>query len=324
MAHQIPDAKLRALIRHHCPHLDGDAAFERIPTGKFNTSFFVRAGREELVLRIAPPRDAVFVFYERDMMRQEPGIHRLLLERTSVPVARILTFDDTHDLIGHDYLLMERLPGRALTEARTADPRVVLRQVGQHLAETHALTAQAYGYLGEHHPMEPQARWADAFAIMWSKMIDDIVAVGHYDAAEADLMRAILDRHLALFDRPVPASLLHMDIWHQNILVDDAGKVTGLVDWDRALWGDPEIEFAVLDYCGISEPAFWEGYGRERDLSPEARTRQAFYLLYELQKYIVIRQGRGRDPHSARAYKQQVLAIVTRAFGAHKGRPQRP
>ena len=64
----------------------------------------------------------------------------------------------------------------------------------------------------------------------------------------------------------------------------------------------------------ISEPAFWEGYGRERDLSPEARIRQVFSLLYELQKYIVIRQGRGNDPVAARRYKGQVMEIVRRAF----------
>ena len=111
---------------------------------------------------------------------------------------------------------------------------------------------------------------------------------------------------------PVPSSLLHMDVWHQNILVDERGNVTGIVDWDRALWGDPEIEFAVLDYCGISEPDFWEGYGRERDLSPAARVRQVFYLLYELQKYIVIRHGRSREPTRARGYKAQVMEIVRR------------
>lgn len=316
---ELPPALLERAVRHHLRALSGPLAFERIPTGKFNTSYFVRAGDEQLVLRIAPPRDAVFLFYERDMMRQEPGIHARLLERTSVPVARILAFDDSHELLERDFLIMERLPGRALTEARGADERFVLRQVGKHLAETHALTADAYGYLGEHRPMEPQGRWADAFAVMWAKLVADIMGVGHYDAAEARRMRSLLDRHLPIFDRPVPASLLHMDIWHQNILVDDVSKVTGLVDWDRALWGDPEIEFAVLDYCGISQPAFWEGYGRERDLSPEARTRQVFYLLYELQKYIVIRQGRGNDAASARACKRQVISIVDRALGRQAG-----
>jgi fructosamine-3-kinase len=147
---------------------------------------------------------------------------------------------------------------------------------------------------------------------MWHKMIDDIVGVGHYNEAESNHLRHLLDKYLPLFDRPVTSRLLHMDIWHQNILVDDSGTVTGLVDWDRALWGDPEIEFAVLDYCGISQPAFWEGYGQPRDWSPEAQVRQLFYLLYELQKYIVIRHGRSHDPAAARQYKQQVWDIVQR------------
>jgi aminoglycoside phosphotransferase (APT) family kinase protein len=303
---------LESLIRHHRGDLDGEVSLQRIPTGKFNTSFFVRAGDEQLVLRIAPPADAVFVFYERDMMRQEPGIHELVLSQTTVPVARIFAFDDSHELIDRDFLIMERLPGRPLTQMRGVSYSFVLRQVGDYLAQVHRLTEDRYGYLGAHRPMEPQTTWVDAFEIMWSKMIDDIVAVGHYDEDESRMMRSLLDQYIALFDRPVPASLLHMDIWHQNILVDRAGNVTGLVDWDRALWGDPEIEFAVLDYCGVSEPAFWEGYGQERDKSDPARIRQVFYLLYELQKYIVIRHGRGHDPVSAQHYKRQVMEIVRR------------
>ena len=305
---------LERAILQHCPDVDGPIKFEPITTGKFNTSFFVSADGQEFVLRIAPPRDAVFVFYERDMMRQEPQIHELLLSRTSVPAARILAYDDTLELIDRDFLIMERLPGRPLTEMPHVPYDHVLRQVGKHLAETHALTADRYGYLDAHQPMEPQGTWVAGFEIMWNKMIGDIASVGHYDPDERGRMRGLFQQHRELFDRDVPASLLHMDIWHQNILVDETGTVTGIVDWDRALWGDPEIEFAVLDYCGISEPAFWAGYGRERDLSAEARIRQVFYLLYELQKYIVIREGRGHDSASARVHKRQVMDIVDKVF----------
>ena len=89
------------------------------------------------------------------------------------------------------------------------------------------------------------------------------------------------------------------------------GRVTGIVDWDRALWGDPEIEFAVLDYCGISEPAFWRGYGKARDESPEAKLRWLFYYLYELQKYIVIRTLRSKRPHEAATYKAHAARMLT-------------
>ena len=140
---------------------------------------------------------------------------------------------------------MERLAGRPWTERRRVDANHVLTQVGHMLAQVHNLHATAYGYLGAHKPMEPQTNWVDAFAIMWDKLVADIVGVGHYDFEEADFMRRLLSKYLKLFDRPVKSSLLHMDIWHQNILVDERGTVTGIVDWDRALWGDPEIEFAV-------------------------------------------------------------------------------
>ena len=303
---------LESIIRHHRGDVSGEISFRRIVTGKFNTSYFVRAGDEQLVLRIAPPRDSVFVFYERDMMRQEPDIHKLLLSETTVPVPRIFTYDDSHTLIDRDFLIMERLPGIPLTEARGVSNKPVFRQMGEYLAQVHRLTAEQYGYLGAHQPMEPQSTWVEAFEIMWNRMVDDIVAVGHYDEEESSRMRALLDQYIAIFDRPITASLLHMDVWHQNILVDSRGNVTGLVDWDRALWGDPEIEFAVLDYCGISEPAFWEGYGQKRDASSPARIRQVFYLLYEVQKYIVIRHGRGRDPVTAKQYKRQVMETANK------------
>lgn len=304
---------LTAIISHHRPRMAQTTSFTPIKTGKFNTSYLVTAGEQAMVLRIAPPRDAVFLFYEREMMRQEPQLHALLRAETDVPVARVFTFDDTRTLIDRDYILMERLPGRPLTELPHVDYNLVLQQMGSYLSQVHALHATQYGYLGAHKPMEPQRNWVDAFAIMWHKMIDDIAGVGFYNASESSFMRRLLDQFLPLFDRPLAACLLHMDVWHQNILVDAQGTVTGLVDWDRALWGDPEIEFAVLDYCGISEPAFWEGYGVERDVSPEAQIRNIFYLLYEIQKYIVIRYGRAHNPAAAQQYKQQVMQIIAQS-----------
>ena len=158
--------------------------------------------------------------------------------------------------------------------------------------------------------MAPQTDWVSAFEIMWEKMIGQIVEIKAYSEDDGKFMLSLWQRYRDLFDRPVQASLLHMDIWHQNILVDRAGNVTGIIDWDRALWGDPEIEFAVLDYCSISEPAFWEGYGQDRDRSPEANIRQVFYYLYEVQKYIIIRGTRGGDWGCAMQYRDESLRIA--------------
>ena len=113
-----------------------------------------------------------------------------------------------------------------------------------------------------------------------------------------------------------PAPLLHMDVWAENILADSEGRLTGLIDWDRACWGDPEIEFAVLDYCGISTPGFWRGYaadgaGRDpREGDGDAAVRRVFYLLYEVQKYIVIRIARNGNPAGAERYRQMARELA--------------
>ena len=298
-------------------HVDADRAdlrFERIPTGHFNTSYFVEGAARPMVLRISPPDDAGFVFYERRMMAQEPGIHSLVRARTCAPVAEIIEFDDSRKLLDRDYLIMERLPGVPLTlfphTQRQFDH--VLRQIGRYLREIHDITATSYGYLGEHRCMEPQDDWGSAFRLMWRMLSEDVARAGYYDSDELSFVLGLLERHLHHFDRPVTSRLLHMDIWSQNILVGSDASVTGIIDFDRALWGDPEIEYAVLDYCGISEPAFWQGYGAERDTSPAARVRQQFYLLYEVQKYIVIRHYRSGDPEGAARYKRQVMGMLAR------------
>ncbi len=311
MAGSVDPQIIKNIIHHHRGASKGRIKISPILTGKFNTSFLVSTPTEELVLRLAPLPDEHFLFYEKNMMAQEPGLHQILREKTSVPVPEIVVYDNSHSLIERDFLLMERLPGTPASEAPLTRPlwNRSLTQIGEYLAQVHAITAEQFGYLGEHKPMNPQSDWFSAFAIMWAKMIRQIKSVQAYSQEEADQLIDLLETHKEIFTM-VPSSLLHMDVWAQNILVDENGNVTGLLDWDRALWGDPEIEYAVLDYCGISEPAFWQGYGAERDDSSDAQIRFIFYYLYEIQKYIFIRAMRQKDWSQAMAYKRESFRIA--------------
>lgn len=312
-SNHIHEPEMRAQIAAHFrvdPHQVG---MQPCPTGQFNSSWYVDVAGRQCVLRVAPPDDYDrLLFYEYRMMRQEPDLHVLLAQRTRVPVPAIILADFERQTCRRDFLLMERLPGRVISEL-SLDRRGVdrlLGQVGRALRQVHDICGEKYGYIGNHRPMTPQPDWPSAFMVMWHQLLDDIVRCGGYSEQEADGMRRLLDQYLAVFDRKVPASLLHMDVWAENILADERGELTGLLDWDRALFGDPEIEFAVLDYCGISEPAFWEGYGSERNTSRTAELRRTFYLLYELQKYIFIRRMRDDSPEVADRFKRQSLQLA--------------
>ena len=307
-----PEA-LRAAL---APHLGrAPLEFQRISTGRFNLGYFVSGEPGQFVLRIAPADAAGGLFYERRMMHQEPEIHQLVREETSVPVPEVVAFDTSRRIIARDFILLRRLPGSPASDVRLSREALgaLHRQLGRALAQIHRITRTRYGYLGAHRPMKPQDSWPAAFEVMWNKLLADLRRCGGYAREEAALMRTALERRLELFDYRAPAALLHMDVWAQNVLCDEAGRLTGLIDFDRALWGDPEIEFAVLDYCGVSTPEFFAGYGRPRPDGAAARVRQVFYYLYEVQKYVVIERLRRRNPERAEGYKRQAFTLLTRA-----------
>ncbi len=271
-----------------------------IRTGKFNRCFLVKLAEpvemkmqecERFILRVAPPDSDSFLFYEEHMMRQEPGLHRQIRQKTSLPVPQIYFCDQSRQLIDRDYLFMEWLPGKPVSEQTLSRKAFdhMSRQVGQYLRQLHdSVQNGQYGYLGEHRCMLPQHDWKSAFATMWTLLAEDIHKAGVFSEEEQAMAEDAFDRHQTLFHTPSPACLLHMDIWSQNILTDAKGNVTGLLDWDRGLWGDPEIEFAVLEYTGFDTPAFWEGYGRQPEKNAAWEIRYTFYHLYEVQKYLVI------------------------------------
>jgi fructosamine-3-kinase len=171
-----------------------------------------------------------------------------------------------------------------------------------------------FGYLGEHGCMAPQATWRDAFRVMYRKELDDIYACGVYSRSQVEDAMALLEDHLEGFESCRTSRLCHGDLWVTNLLVEPDGAVSGLIDFDRACWGDIGWDLAIAEYCGITQPAFWKGYGRVVDThSGEAALRRLFYLLYEHQKYIVISMSaRRNDPSRAQRYAQECLAIMDR------------
>ncbi len=305
---------------------EGERRIAAFGAGKFSSVFSVDSPSGQYVLRVAPPDSVRQLFYEYRMMRQEPGIHARLGSETNVPVPEIIAHDFSREMIDRDYLLMPRLPGLPLSDA-TLSPtarRRALREWGGYVAKIHTLTdpGNRFGYLGEHGCMERQPTWAQAFALMYRKEMDDIVDCGIYDRGTADAGVGLLEEHLDVFDHCGTSRLLHGDLWVTNLLVTRDGGVTAVLDFDRACWGDVEWDLAIAEYCGVTQDSFWEGYGRMVEThTGDAAVRRLFYLLYEHQKYIVISMSSRRDdPPRARGYAAESLAVMERF--RKTGRPE--
>jgi aminoglycoside phosphotransferase (APT) family kinase protein len=285
--------------------------------GRFSETFSISSrGSDEYVLRVAPPDSVLQLFYEYRMMRQEPALHQRLLKETSVPVPEIVASDFSRSLINRDFLIMSRLSGVPLSTARLSrgNYEKALREWGGYVAQIHSLCEpdNRFGYVGEHNCMTSRASWRHAFLTMFRKELEDIRACGVYTQGMVEDAIALIEDHASCFDNCQTSRLCHGDLWVTNLLVDDGGGVTGVIDFDRACWGDIEWDLAIAEYCGVTRSAFWEGYGgRVNTTSEAAATRRLFYLLYEHQKYIVISMSsRRNDPHGAQRYSAECIAIM--------------
>lgn len=284
--------------------------------GRFSDSFLCENAEGRFVLRIAPPDSLLQLFYEYRMMRQEPHIHERVGLETSVPVPRILATDFSRQHIDRDFLVMEMLPGHPMTELGPGAFTRALEELGAYVAQLHSVREEQnrFGYVGSHNCMQPQGDWRSAFIEMYSKLLDDITAIEVYDRPTAEWALSLVHSHSPVFEHAETSRLCHGDLWVENILADEEGRVTGVLDFDRACWGDLEWDLAIADYCGMTRPEFWRGYGRDDfRRSRAAKVRRLFYLLYEHQKYIVISMSsRRNNPQAARRYADQSLQIMQR------------
>lgn len=207
--------------------------------GKFSETFHILAEEDqEFILRIAPPDSMLQLFYEYRMMRQEPEIHNRLISETQVPVPNIIEYDFSRMLIDRDYLIMNKLPGNPLnlTSLNNEAFQRAFREWGEYVSQIHSITEinNHFGYIGDHRPMNAQYTWQSAFRTMYRKLLDDIKDQGIYDSKNHQMALELLDNHLEIFDHCDTARLCHGDLWVANLLVDQSGAVTGVIDFDRA------------------------------------------------------------------------------------------
>lgn len=231
------------------------------------------------VLKVAPPPDVTVLHYERGIMATEVEMLRRIGGETSVPVPAVYYYDQSHALIDSDYFLMQWVAGEAyhkLREGFNAEQRDATdAAIGGYLAQINAVTGTYFGYMAL--PVARYGSWRQAFLGMFHDLLADGQAQ-HVPLPYADLAAQVGTAAPVLDEVPTP-HLVHWDLWDGNIFVEpSSGRITGIIDFERALWGDPlmEFQYRTLEIT----PAFARGYGRSLLDSPTAAVRRTLYNLY--------------------------------------------
>lgn len=227
---------------------------ERIPGGFSYETWLASArwrnGEARLVVR-REPRGGVLEPYDASKE------YRILkaLEETDVPVPRALWLEETGDVLGTRFYIMEFVDGEIplpWDETIPNDVRQEMhRQFTDTLAKLHTLDWQALGldFLGVPDDPEDPA----ALELARCREILDRVELRPYP-----LLREILawldDRR----PRSSRLSLIHDD-YRMGNFVWRGGKIVALLDWERAFLGDPMVDVAfsrlenLAGWCSITD-----------------------------------------------------------------------
>lgn len=162
--------------------------------------------------------------------RREAALLPLLARSMSFAVPRPDFFRDWGDRTSMGYPL---IAGRPLT---VDDDWRALAGV---LRELHGFPVEeARGALGA-----DGARWRAYYERLWTDVTSDVLPVldAELGAALDSAYRQFLDG-----DWDFTPVVVHRDLAPEHILVDDDGRVVGLIDFEDATIGDPAIDFAGL------------------------------------------------------------------------------
>jgi fructosamine-3-kinase len=149
-------------------------------------------------------------------------------------------------------------------------------------------------------------------------MVDDILAdarrLGTDLPATPDRIGTLMHRHDGVLDAVDRPALVHFDLWDGNAFVEQAPdghwRVTGLIDGERAFFGDPVAELVSLGLFRelADAPEILAGYGIE--LTDDVRLRLTLYTVYLYLIMGVEGVTRGFDSPEYAKYRQWVLELL--------------
>jgi aminoglycoside phosphotransferase (APT) family kinase protein len=301
---ELDVAKLAPYLLSQIPGSHGPLAVEQFPSGHSNLTYLLKLGDRELVLRRPPFGSKVKSAH--DMGREYRILSKLRPVFPYVPAA--LAFEESGDLMGAQFYVMERIRGVILrrnlpdelgfdaAKKRKLDEAFVDMMVNLHLLD---YKAAGLGDLGK-----PEG-YVERQVSGWTK---------RYEGSKTDDIPSVdqcAQWLAAKLPKEVGASLIHNDYKFDNLILDpaDPTKIIGILDWEMSTLGDPLMDFGTALGYWVEEgdsdelkmisfgPTLTPGSMTRRELAERyaAKTgfdisRLDFYYVFALWKTAVVLQ----------------------------------
>jgi aminoglycoside phosphotransferase (APT) family kinase protein len=233
---------LESYMKEHVAELSGPMTVLQFPSGSANLTYLLRFGDTELVLRRPP--FGVVAPGAHDMRREYKVLSRLWRNFDRAP--RAYVFCDDKDVIGADFVVMERRRGEVIRG-------VIPRSMAQHhdlgrrisfalvdaMADMHLLDPAANDLSDLGKPAGFAARQVAGWKTRWDLVRPD---------DGPPLMDEVPERLAASVPEATRVSIVHNDLKLDNCQFDpaDPDRVQSIFDWDMTTLGEPLVDLGTL------------------------------------------------------------------------------
>ena len=196
----------------------------------------------ESILKISAKDKRGNTSNEINLMRAEISAMKLVAENCSFKVADIQYYDTSNTICDGNYFFMEKLEGdnfflikEKMSEEAIAIVDTEIGKISQELSE---VKNSEFGFLGEDKRYDALY---DFVKHMLRNLISDAKSRNIDIIYDEQVFLNQLEKDKHAFEEVSTASLVHWDMWEGNVFVKD-GHVSGIIDWERALWGEPFMD----------------------------------------------------------------------------------
>lgn len=245
-------AMARLIIEHHFGQKP--KRIDHQGSGMSNFVFLVHHAEGDFVVRISPDATKINSFIKEQWAVSQA-------RKAGVPTAEILEVGNS--VIPHPYMVARRVRGRNATEH--PERFSILREMGRYAALINSIPTTGFGGVFDwsSNQLSHNSTWKEYLCgeLKLDARLEILGKQRMLTPLKLKTLRTILEKAAK---RSVKTALNHGDIRLKNAIVDDAGKITAIIDWEDCVshltphW---ELSLALHDLSIDEKQEFLSGYG---------------------------------------------------------------
>jgi aminoglycoside phosphotransferase (APT) family kinase protein len=225
-------------------------------SGLTNHVFAVNHVEGQFVIRISPDREKI------DSFRKELWATQKARD-AGVPTPEVLHVGN--EIAQKPYMISRFVSGSNATH----HPKrlSIVHKVGSYAAMINSIHTSGFGMNFDWSNEKPKQSWNDYLDKEWNadEKLETLASLGVISKAQQVSLRKVIDQSRVAPSKP---ALNHGDLRLKNVLVDEDGEITAIVDWDdslSALAPQWELSIALHDLTIDEKHALLSGYGLTND-----------------------------------------------------------